>query len=139
MGKMNIEPDTFTENGSPAYSSTLSSVLDLYGNINAMRAASEAELIKLFSRALNEDPLLTMKTLFWSRDVRGGQGERRAFRVLLKYLANNKPEFLAKNMHLIPEYGRYDDLFSLFNTPLEEEALKLIKLQVDYDLANSDK
>lgn len=59
------------------------------------------------------------------------QGERRFFRLCLKWLAMNyKDEVL----HLIPyvrEYGRWDDLFELFDTPCEPEMLGYIKWALD--------
>ena len=39
-----------------------------------------------------------------------------------------------RNLDLIPEYGRWDDLFALFGTPLQEDALKLIKTQIAKDM-----
>lgn len=116
-----------TENGAGAYSSTSDKTLDLFFHVNAMRGQSEEAIHGLFEAAFSENPLDAMRILFWSRDVRQGQGERRAFRVLLNWLAVNHPNVLRKNLHLAPEYGRWDDLFSVFDTDLENAALAIIR------------
>lgn len=67
-----------------------------------------------------------MKILFFGRDVRGGLGERRVFRVIINWLAENRTESLRKNIELIPEFGRYDDLVSLISTACEKDALRTI-------------
>jgi hypothetical protein len=67
-----------------------------------------------------------MKLLFWARDVRGGAGERQIFRDIMTYLATNRTEVMRKNIHLVSEFGRWDDLLILLGTPLENDALALI-------------
>jgi hypothetical protein len=116
-----------TENGAGAYDTTSDKTLDLFFHVNAMRGQSEEAMHQLFDQAFSENPLDAMRILFWSRDVRQGQGERRAFRVLLNWLAVNHPNELRKNLHLVPEYGRWDDLFSVFGTELENAALAVIR------------
>ena len=104
---------TYTENGAVTCASTLSHCLDLFSTIGAIRWADENEIINRFKRAYAENPDIAMKILFFGRDVRGGLGERRVFRVITKWLALNRPRVLRKNISLIAEYGRYDDLISL--------------------------
>ncbi len=123
----------YTENNGRAYASTMSSVLDFFAQSGALRTRSEAEIISLFSRALDEDTLLALKALFYTRDIRGGLGERRTFRVILKALAQANPELVRANMPLIAEYGRWDDLYVLFNTPLHRDAINLIRTQLHQD------
>ena len=67
-----------------------------------------------------------MKALFYTRDVRGGQGERRTFRVILNHLAKTHPDAVARNIELVSEYGRFDDLYCLVGTPLETLAFQTI-------------
>ena len=76
-----------------------------------------------------------MKILFYARDIRGGLGERRVFRVIFSALAALEPESVRKNIALIPEYGRWDDLLELLGTPCEADALAFIKEQLTADLA----
>ncbi len=118
--------DKTTENGMPTNSTTLNMCVDLFSRIGSMRTQSETEVVNLFVKAFEEDALTAMKVLFWVRDVRGGAGERKVFRTIIKYLADNRTEAMAKNTNLIPVYGRWDDVFLLFGTALEEVALKMI-------------
>lgn len=129
----NLEKDTnfkLTENGAVAHKTTLSAVYDMFALGGAYRSRSDEDCIVLFMKALDENAELAMKCLFYLRDIRGGQGERRFFRICFRWLTNNYPEIARKNLENIPEYGRYDDIYCLFNTPLEEDALKLIKKEI---------
>ena len=125
---------TFTENGAVTYSSTLSDCLDLFATVGALRRESEEEIVSRFMRAYTENKDVAMKLLFFARDIRGGLGERRVFRTILKWLSQNEPESLRKNLNYIAEYGRYDDLMTLFGTPLEKDMLQYIKTQLASDL-----
>ena len=78
---------TTTENGAVTHKSTLSKLLDFFGAGGAMRQRSDKDIEVLFGNAWGEDELLALKTLFYFRDVRGGQCERRMFRVALRSLA----------------------------------------------------
>ena len=75
-----------------------------------------------------------MKWLFFARDVRGGLGERRLFRTVMKYLADNLPEYVRPVTELVAEYGRYDDLLCLLDTGLVSEVYPLIEEQLNRDL-----
>ena len=99
----------YTENGAVTNASTMSDCLDLFATIGALRAADDQEIIRRFVRAYAEDADIAMKILFFGRDVRGGLGERRVFRVIINWLAENRAESLRKNIELIPEFGRYDN------------------------------
>ena len=116
-----------TENGGVSYKSTLNGLLDLFGFGAAYRPRSDEDCILLFKNAFDEDPVHALRCLFYLRDCRGGQGERRFFRVCFKWLAENYPEVARKNMRYIPFYGRVDDLYCLVDTPLETEMFNLLK------------
>ena len=120
------QEDTVTENGMATNSTSLNACVDLFFNIGAMRGQDKQRLIATFSKAFNEDPKRAMKLLFWARDVRGGAGERQVFKDILVYLAENHDLVLRPNLHLISEYGRWDDLLSLAGTYLEKQAFTLI-------------
>ena len=124
----------YTENGAVTHASTQSHCLDLFATFGALRSAEKQEIEKRFLRAYTEDADLAMKLLFFGRDVRGGLGERRVFRIILQWLAKNRPASLRKNVERIPEYGRFDDLVALLGTACEEEALHTICKQLDADL-----
>jgi hypothetical protein len=119
--------DTLTTNGMATNSSSLNHCVNLFFQIGAMRGKDKQQLINIFIKAYNEDALIAMKLLFWSRDIRGGAGERQIFRDVIKYMAEKHADSLAKNLSLIPEYGRWDDLLQLIGTKLEKQALTLIK------------
>ena len=129
---------TYTENGAVTHATTCSDCLDLFATIGALRSGSEQEILNRFVRAFTEDPDLAMKTLFFARDVRGGLGERKVFRVCLQWLAQNAPASARKNIPYIAEYGRWDDLLSLFGTPCEKDALERIREQLEADLNSMD-
>ena len=129
---------TYTENGAVTHATTYSDCLDLFATIGALRSSNEQEILKRFVRAFTEDPDLAMKTLFFARDVRGGLGERKVFRVCLQWLAHNAPDSAKKNIPYVAEFGRWDDLLSLLGTPCEKEALGLIKKQLETDLESMD-
>lgn len=125
-----------TENGSLKHNSTLNATYDLFALGGAYRNRSDADIISLFDKAYCQDPILALKCLFYIRDIRGGLGERKFFRVILKHLAQIDPELIRRNLENIPYFGRWDDLYSLFNTSLENDALYLIKEQLNIDVAS---
>lgn len=114
---------TYTENGAVTFRSTDSECLDLFATIGALRSAGEDEICGRFMRAFAEDPDKAMKILFYSRDIRGGLGERRVFRTLITWLAENEKASLVRNLPFIAEYGRWDDILVLLDTPAEQEAV----------------
>ena len=126
---------TYTENGAATYRTTQSDCLDLFAAIGALRRAGDGEITRRFQSAYAEDPDLALKTLFYARDVRGGLGERRVFRVILRWLAHNAPQSVEKNLPCIAEYGRWDDLLTLLSTPCKGAALAVIRAQLDADRA----
>lgn len=128
--------ETATTNGAVAYRSTQSAVLDLFSQGGAMRERSDADIVSLFSKAFAEDPALAMKTLFYLRDIRQGQGERKFFRLALKHLAKHHPASLEKNLHLIPEFGRWDDLWVLLDTGVKKSVIQLVSYQLKLDKHN---
>ena len=126
----------FTVNGAVTYATTTSDCLDLFATSGALRNASDDEILARFIRAFAEDRDIAMKTLFYTRDIRGGLGERRFFRVVIKYLAKNYPETVIKNIDNIAEYGRYDDILALMDTACEQEAIAYIKAVLEDDMEN---
>lgn len=128
---------TETTNGQHAYKSTLNAVLDFYSKGGAFRNVDESVILNTFADSAEEDLELTMRTLFYLRDARGGQGERRVFRTILPFLAESKAsESLRKNLHLVPIYGRWDDLWVLLNTSLKNDVVTLVQKQLDKDVEN---
>lgn len=124
---------TYTENGALTYATTYSACLDLFAAIGALRQAEEADIIKRFSLAYAENPDLAMKIIFFARDIRGGLGERRVFRIILRYLAGWEQDSVVKNIEYIPEYGRFDDLIVLMNTSCHNASIQYIAKQLKKD------
>ena len=124
-----------TENGALAHKSTGSAVYDMFAMGAAYRSRSDADCILLFKNAFEEDETLALKCLFYIRDCRGGQGERRFFRVCMRWLAENYPQRAAALAEYVPEYGRYDDWFKIyFGTPVEGQVIEMMKKQLSTDM-----
>ena len=132
--EMNI---SVTENGAVGYRTTGKELLDLNFAIASLRKMSDNEVSKRFMKAFCEDQLLAMKWLFYARDVRGGVGERRLFRVVLENLVKSNPEMVIPVINLIPEYGRYDDMWCLLdNTESANVVYKIVDKQLKQDWEN---
>lgn len=126
---------TRTENGGVTRKSTESKVLDMFAVGGAYRTRSDEDVILLFKNAFEEDRLLAMKCLFYLRDIRGGQGERRFFRVAFRWLCNEYPQVAKANLKNISEYGRWDDLIYVAEgTPVQTAAFNIIKHQLALDI-----
>lgn len=128
----------YTENGAYARTTTGHPVLDFFAQSGALRPRTDTEIINLFMPAFFYDQTQALRALFYTRNIRGGQGERRTFRVLINYLASTHPDALAPNVQFIPKYGRFDDLYSLVDTPLEDLAFAIISDQWNHDAAAID-
>lgn len=127
---------TRTENGAVALNTTGDARLDFFGTVGSLRTAEKERITRLFAEAWKADPLFATKIVFYARDVRGGLGERQTFRTLLQYMAEYHPEALRANMDLIGVYGRYDDMYCLIGTPLEDEMWAAMKKQFEEDRQN---
>ena len=128
-----------TENGALAYSSTMDKVYDMFAFGGAYRNRTDDEVIALYANAYAQSPVLATKCLFYLRDVRGGQGERRFFRVAFKWLIRNHEEVARKLLSLIAEYGRWDDLIDVcYGTNLWMAAIAIIAARLNKDLSDEE-
>lgn len=128
-----------TENGALGYQTTGKKLLDLNFSVASLRKKSEQEIINKFMDAYYENPRLAIKWLFYVSDVREGVGERRTFRVIMRYLSENQQLAALSVLKLIPEYSRWDNLIDLLNCNnayVSNEVLKLIKNQLYIDMEN---
>ena len=123
-----------TENGAVGYKTTTHPLLDLNFKVSSLRSRTEEYITGEFIKAFMRDRIHAVKWLFFLRDIWEGLGERRSFRVCLKYLAVSQPQIAQAVMELVPEYGRYDDLLVYLGTPLQKEACKFIKAQLEADI-----
>ena len=133
-GMKNATNYTYTENGALTHKSTMSGLLDLFAMGAAYRTRSDEDCIFLFKKAFDEDEVHALKCLFYLRDVRGGQGERRFFRVVTRWLADHQTEAMRRNLEFVPEFGRWDDLYEFIGTKLEENAFELMRKQLMLDV-----
>ena len=130
--------ESVTENGALGYRTTGKAILDFNYKVASYRSKSEDEIIKDFEKVWLDNKILAMQFLFFIRDREEGLGERRLFRVIIKHLAKTDPAIVKKVIPVIAEYGRFDDLLELFETPLEEDVLQLIKNQLFADDLDAD-
>lgn len=126
--EMNV---SITENGAVGYRTTGKELLDLNFAVASLRKMTDAEVAKRFKKAFCENQVLAMKWLFYARDARQGLGERRLFRVVLADLVKSNPEMVIPVINLIPEYGRYDDLWCLLD---DNDAANVIYTMIDQQL-----
>lgn len=126
---------TSTENGMPAFKSTLNACVDLFFKIGALRKAPDAEVLQLFFSAYNEEPEVALRIAAYARDARGGMGERRVFRVILQGLeARGESEAAKRLLVKAPEWGRWDDVLVMKSPALKNTAFEMIaRALVDRD------
>lgn len=108
------QKDALTANNAVTHSTSLNNVIDLFFIAGASRNISDTDIENMLEKAWSENSILTLKCIFWAGDIRGGAGERRFFRVALKWLKKRHPDTFNKNFKKVPEYNRWDSLF-LFN------------------------
>lgn len=125
-----------TENGALGYETSGRALVDLNFAVSSLRGKSEKEIIKRFVLAFYEDRVLAVKWLFFLRDVRGGLGERRTFRIIIRYMAKSFPETVNALVPVMAEYGRFDDLLCLIGTPAEAKVMGTLKAQLYEDIEN---
>jgi hypothetical protein len=99
---------SYTENGALTNATSGDYHLDLFFNIAASRG-NVGKIEPLWSQAWLSDPALAVRIALWARDIRGGAGEREAFRAVLQHL-DRYTEFNAALLYKIVDVGRFDDL-----------------------------
>ena len=122
-----------TKEGASQFKSTYNYALDFFSKAGSIFTTDKKQsfynedvsIDEMFQSVWLNDKELALKLLFWLRDCRGGAGNRSSFKHILRWVAKQHPNYLKDNLELIPLYGRWDDLTSLFNTPLEAHAAKL--------------
>jgi hypothetical protein len=127
---------SITENGAIGYKTSKSALVDFNFNASSFRNKDEQEIRDAFAEAYNENPLLAVKLLFMTGDIRQGMGERRTFRTCFKWLAEFHANDAKKVVSLIPEYSRWDILVDMLGTSVDTEAFGLLRNQLDTDTDN---
>ena len=125
-----------TWNGEDALTTTSNACLDFFGRAGAMRHADIIDKLDLFDAAYTENADVAMKLLFYTRDIRGGYGERDTFNQIFAHLADVHPQSISKNLWAGLEFGRAKDLYALIGTHEEQSMWDFMKSQFELDLAN---
>lgn len=136
LGKTVDNGTMLTENGAVMFRTSSNKLVDCNFALASFRNRTEAEIVKDFSDAYYQDKEYAVRWLFMARDCREGSGERRTFRVLLKWLSSVDPESVRKLIPAAAEYGRFDDLFCLFGTDLEKDVISYIDRTLSSDVEN---
>ena len=139
----NREENNFqqTLNGAFGYATANNTLVDMNFKVHSYRN-DEISLEQDFQDALAYSPEYAIKFMFFLRDARSGLGERESFRRMLKMVVDSgiiepSEEFVK----LLPEYGRWDDIFVLYESPKwKYTVLAVIEKQLERDfLASSRK
>lgn len=125
-----------TENGALGHKTTGKYLLDLNFSVSSLRSMREVDVASKFIAAFEEDPVLAMRWLFFARDVRGGMGERRLFRVCMKALAIRNSTLVEYLVPLVHIYGRWDDLWDLMymTDGVRNAVVSVVKQQLAKDI-----
>lgn len=138
--KQTLDDNSFsiTENGALGFSTSGKYLLDMNFKITSFRNMPDFKIAEAFSKAYYENKLYAIKWLFYGRDREEGAGERRLFRVCIKWIAQNESnlEIPKALLNFIAFYGRWDDIFCLINTPIHNDVISLIKSQLENDMVN---
>jgi len=123
-----------TNEGAYAFEHTLDHALEFFSKAgsafvkskpfygNTFKGTPPESALSLFQKSFIVNKELSMKLLFWLRDPRGGAGNRSGARECLKWVAQTEPDWILLNLDRIPEYGRWDDIRSLFETDVGQLA-----------------
>lgn len=116
---------TVTTNGAATNKTSLDANVDFFSVAGSSRGKN---ISHVFSKAVNSNFDLAVRTLFWLRDIRGGAGERKQFRDLVQTLDFSdihKHAFYQK----VVELGRWDDLFVFLEMP--EHRVEVLQLVIE--------
>lgn len=121
--------NALTDNGAVTHSTSLDNCLDMFFLAGASRNMSESQIIVLFEKAFAQDKTIAAKILFWSRDARGGAGEKRFFQIVMKHIATHYTDIFDELMVHTPEFGYWKDVF-VIEKP-NENNLNWLKTQLE--------
>mgnify|MGYP003335911170 FL=1 len=118
-----VAQEARTQNGMRAFKSSLNANTDLFFKIGASRGKN---IIGDFTAAYLENRDIALRIAQWSRDVRGGAGERQLYRDIMQHLARKDTDAALALMRKAPELGRWDDVLVLADTELRVQAFDAI-------------
>jgi hypothetical protein len=79
----------------------------------AVPVSIAAQVTQLLSSGSNEHITDAVTMAFQARDVRGGKGERALFHTMMRAVHAHSPSLAEAVLSLVPEYGSWDDMFTL--------------------------
>ena len=129
MEKILKKNKVLTENGGVGYETSGNALVDMNYKVASYRGATEDQILSDFLKAFAETPELAIKWMFYAGDVRQGLGERRLFKILVKNVIPKFPHLIK----WIPEYSRWDIVVELLGTPVEDQAVELIRTTLAAD------
>lgn len=122
---------TTTTNGAISRSTSGSAAVNYFSKVGTYAGRNKDEVAADMLQLFAEDPEKAIKLIFATRlisrkasggeDVSTGFGRRDEFYKAIEWLAENQPEVLKANLHLIPTFGSWKDFFNepLLNLPTE--------------------
>lgn len=119
-----MNDQALTAKGGRTLASSLNKNVDLFFLAGASRGK---DIEPQFLAAFNENSEVALRILQWTRDVRGGAGERETFRKLFRALLEARGQTAGRViLQKVPEIGRWDDVLVAFGTVMERDALEMI-------------
>ncbi len=115
-----------TLNGAVTHQSSLNANVDLFFKIGSLRNNPTVISEDMFWKAYDEEAETAVRILLYSRDVRGGMGERNIFRKTFRNIAMQNPALAERLLIKIPELGRWDDVLAAIGTPVQDKAVEFI-------------
>lgn len=103
---------TYTQNGALTYSTSGDACVDLFSKAGAIRKKSANEIVALFVNAFKQNPEYALRILAYARDIRGGLGEKRVYRLIARTLLD-KGANLDVFADMTIEYGSWKDIFEI--------------------------
>lgn len=109
-------------------------ILALYDEI--LKSIEEKKFLDkiILKDAIEENSISCIKLLFYTRDIEYGLGKRELFKDAINYIALNYTDSIEAYIKYIPKYGRWDDLYALFDTPCENKVIDIFKNQIEEDI-----
>lgn len=117
--------------GGEYYAETYNANLDMFSMMS--RNQDITKVIKMFKNAYEEDRELALANLLYLLDIREGKGERKLFKTCFEYLCKNAKEDALLILKFIGDLGRYDYVLVGLGTPIENEVLEFIRMQLAED------
>lgn len=126
---------TLSDNGALQYATTGDNTLNLFASFAAYRDKPVGAILNAFKLAFAENKTVALRILFYFRDARNGQKEKRVFQIVLKWLGDNESDWISNNLDLIPLYGYWKDMWHLFGTKANDAMINHVVKQLQQDMA----